>query len=64
MKTQYYTASSLDGFIATEDHSPDWLFQFGDTGSSGFTDFIEGIGAGDRGPVQRIFSVAEGVPFF
>ena len=27
MKTQYYTATSLDGFIATEDHSLEWLFQ-------------------------------------
>jgi dihydrofolate reductase len=26
MKIQYYTASSLDGFIATDDHSIDWLF--------------------------------------
>ena len=30
MKTQYYTASSLDGFIATTDHSLEWLFQLGD----------------------------------
>lgn len=30
MKTQYYTAASLDGFIATEDDSLDWLFALGD----------------------------------
>ncbi|HXH22407.1 MAG TPA: dihydrofolate reductase, partial [Dehalococcoidia bacterium] len=29
MKTQFYTATSLDGFIATEDDSLDWLFQLG-----------------------------------
>ena len=45
MKTQYYTASSLDGYIATEDHSLDWLFQFGDTGSSDFEDFLSQVGA-------------------
>lgn len=27
MKTQYYTACSLDGFIATEEHSLEWLFR-------------------------------------
>lgn len=30
MSTQYYTAASLDGFIATEDHSLEWLFPLGD----------------------------------
>lgn len=45
MKTQYYTASSLDGFIATEDHSLDWLFQLGEVADSSYTDFINEVGA-------------------
>jgi dihydrofolate reductase len=45
MKTQYYTASSLDGFIATEDHSLEWLFQLGDIADTGYPDFIKDVGA-------------------
>jgi dihydrofolate reductase len=44
MKTIYYTATSLDGFIADADNSLDWLFQFPEPGSE-YTDFIAGIGA-------------------
>jgi dihydrofolate reductase len=45
MKTQYYTASSLDGFIATEDHSLDWLFSLGEVGESSYPAFIAEVGA-------------------
>ncbi len=45
MKTQYYTATSLDGFIADANNSLDWLFQFGDPEGSSFTDFIKDVGA-------------------
>ena len=45
MKTQYYTASSLDGFIATEDHSLEWLFQLGDINDTSYPAFIKEVGA-------------------
>lgn len=45
MKTQYYTASSLDGFIATEDHSLEWLFPLGDLNDTGYPAFIAQVGA-------------------
>lgn len=45
MKTQYYTATSLDGFIATEDDSLDWLFPLGNLGDTGYPDFIAEVGA-------------------
>jgi dihydrofolate reductase len=45
MRTQYYTATSLDGFIATDDHSLEWLFQLGDVNETGYPDFIAQVGA-------------------
>ena len=45
MKTIYYTAASLDGFIADPDHSLDWLFQFPDPQDTGFEAFSNGVGA-------------------
>lgn len=45
MRTQYFTATSLDGFIATEDDSLDWLFPLGDPNDTGYPDFIAGVGA-------------------
>jgi dihydrofolate reductase len=34
MTTQYYTAASIDGFIADKNNSLDWLLQFDDAGGS------------------------------
>jgi dihydrofolate reductase len=45
MKTQYYTASSLDGFIATVDDSLDWLFPLGDINDTSYPRFIADVGA-------------------
>ena len=45
MKTQYFTASSLDGFIATADHSLEWLFQLGDVNETSYPSFIQDVGA-------------------
>lgn len=45
MKTQFYTATSLDGFIATEDDSLDWLFPLGDINDTSYPAFIAEVGA-------------------
>lgn len=45
MKTQYYTAASLDGYIATEDDSLDWLFPLGDVNDTSYPTFIAEVGA-------------------
>lgn len=45
MKTQYYTATSLDGFIADSQNSLDWLFQFGEPENGSYPNFIRDVGA-------------------
>lgn len=44
-KTQYYAATSLDGYIATHDHSLDWLMQFGSLEGTSYDGFIRDVGA-------------------
>ena len=47
MKTQYYTATSINGFIADEHNELDWLFQFGEIESmkDHYPKFINQVGA-------------------
>ncbi|MGE0394943.1 MAG: dihydrofolate reductase family protein [Vicinamibacterales bacterium] len=45
MKTQYYTATSLDGFIAAPGDSLEWLFPLGDINDTSYPEFIAGVGA-------------------
>ena len=46
-RTRYYTASSADGFIATADHSLEWLFRqdIDQNGPLGYDTFIQDIGS-------------------
>ncbi len=47
MLTQYYTATSLDGYIADANNSLEWLFQLGEEGSmkDEYPRFIADVGA-------------------
>lgn len=44
-KTQYYTATSVDGFIADQHNSLDWLFEVDSTDDDQFAAFFAGVGA-------------------
>jgi dihydrofolate reductase len=43
--TQYYTATTIDGFIADEHHSLEWLFQVESAGNDRFPEFFAHVGA-------------------
>ncbi len=45
MRTQYYTAASLDGYIATANDSLEWLFPLGDVNDTSYPQFIAQVGA-------------------
>ena len=45
MTTQYYTATSIDGFIADPDNSLEWLFDVDGGTENPFGGFFAGIGA-------------------
>ena len=46
-RTVYYTATTLDGFIATDDHSLDWLVtrDSDPAGPMGYDSFFADVGA-------------------
>jgi dihydrofolate reductase len=44
-KTQYYTATSIDGYIADQDGSLDWLFEVDEGTDNPFGAFFAGVGA-------------------
>jgi len=44
-KTQYYTATTMDGFIADPDNSLDWLFEVDEGGENPFAAFFSDVGA-------------------
>ena len=63
--TTYLTATSLDGFIATEDNDLSWLFQFeGDDSGNPYPGFIAGVGVlfdwwNAGGTVQSLATIPE-----
>jgi dihydrofolate reductase len=57
-KTIYYTATSLDGFIADPDNSLDWLFQVDQGGVDHFAEFMPGVGAFAMGSTTYEWIVA------
>ena len=61
-KTQYYVASSIDGFIADPDDNLDWLMQFGfDAFQADYDVFIAATGAMIMGSHTYEFILGEGV---
>ena len=51
-------AASLDGFIATEDDSLDWLFSLGSLNESSYPAFIAEVGEGSRKDIRNAVEAA------
>jgi dihydrofolate reductase len=66
-RTQYYTATSLDGFIADSENSLDWLFTRAreEDGPLSYGGFIAGVGALAMGATtyEWILEHAKGWPY-
>ncbi|MFF3227642.1 dihydrofolate reductase family protein [Nocardia suismassiliense] len=65
MATQYFTATSLDGYIADEHNSLDWLFQIDDADGSAdhhITEFLGNVGAMCMGATTYEWIVANDPP--
>ena len=59
-KVIYYVASSLDGYIATEDNKLDWLLDFGfEAFQTHYDQFLAGVGSLVMGSVTYDFIRAE-----
>ncbi len=43
-KVVLYIATSLDGYIATEEDSLEWLFKIEGEGDNGYSEFLKTIG--------------------
>lgn len=61
-KTQYYTATSVDGFIADQNNSLDWLFEVGEGQDAGgrYTEFFRQVGAMAMGSTTYLWVVEHG----
>lgn len=60
MKTIYFAASSLDDYIADNDNTLEWLFQFSEPGNNYIENFINTIGAMAMGST----TLGGGAPLF
>jgi dihydrofolate reductase len=61
-KTQYYVASSIDGYIADRDNSLDWLMQFGfDEFTADYEEFLAEVGVVVMGSRTYDFIMGQGL---
>lgn len=64
MRTQYYTAATLDGYLADTNNSLDWLFEVDDDGQTepAVAEYIHGVGALAMGATTYEWIIANQTP--